>query len=1087
MAALWAVPSPAARAEDLPACAPGWKAERIAQAPGIVYPTVVCCAPDGRIFLGEDPMDMPNPSDKPSDKILTIYPDGHTAVFASNLYAVFGLQYIDGKLYVHHSPKFSVFDDHDGVGANRVDLIQSDNPHPWLPSFNDHIPSNCRLAMDGYLYISTGDKGLFGLTGPDGRRLELHGGGVYRMRPDGTGLEIYCTGTRNFLEVAINSEDELFTYDNTDDGVGWWTRVTHMVDGGYYGYPYDYLVRRPYTLWMMGDFGGGAPTGACSYNEDALPVEYHGNLFLCDWGRGQVLRLKVARTGATYRIVSRVQTGKLDFISKGRLDEFRPVGITVSPDGKSFYVSDWAKATWKHNDVIGRLYKITFTGKTIEAPKPVWYIPAASGKPFRASDDELLHALAHPSENVRLAAQRRLAQRGAEVAPALSALVENPSAPAPARWSAIWTLDALDGGRSGRAAILDALRAADLTVRMQAERELGERRVQEAQQPLIALLRHSNAAVRFRAATALGRIGDAASVPALMDSLDETDFFTHYAVFTALHRIGVANAAAWPAMLNGLASRDAAVREGVTFAMRETYDTGLVAALARSAADRNLPLTVRTNVFSLLASLAKRPPPWDGTWWNTMPAKNPPPAKTADWAGTPLAAAGMRPALRDSAPPVLRIAFDWLRATHDVAGETIIINRYAAETDNAVRAGMIRALAGSKLPGASNVVGSILKDRASPAPLLAAAISTAETMDSSAWNAELLLMARRSSDQEVLTNLYHLFGVEKLPASIPLLGAAAFSKETVARDTSLEALENIGSPEAVRAIVRAVENASPYVQRHAIFALARLKARPAIPFLKRAMESDLTHDLAVTALAQMDDPSLVEIYLDQLSSKNSVLREACEKALQAVGEPALPAVEARLRAGNLPDSAIAALQRIYQDDPQARKSALLRKNMLRLEPVNYEDYALSHDGMPARGRTLFHDLNGVGCIRCHSIDGKGGQIGPDLSAIHAKYNRRQIIEAILYPSKDILDGYQQVFIGTRNGEEYSGIVRSETPAAVVLVDGTGTRHTIQVSDIQSRRLSRISLMPEDLQTGLSLSEFADLIAYLENSRLALTK
>ena len=79
----------------------------------------------------------------------------------------------------------------------------------------------------------------------------------------------------------------MFTYDNTDDGVGWWTRVTHMVDGGFYGYPYDYKPQRPYTLWMMLDYGGGAPTGACAYNEDALPDEYKGNLFVCDWVRGQ--------------------------------------------------------------------------------------------------------------------------------------------------------------------------------------------------------------------------------------------------------------------------------------------------------------------------------------------------------------------------------------------------------------------------------------------------------------------------------------------------------------------------------------------------------------------------------------------------------------------------------------------------------------------------------------------------------------------------------------------------------------------------------------------------------------------------------
>ena len=71
------------------------------------------------------------------------------------------------------------------------------------------------------------------------------GGGVLRLKPDGSKLEVYSRGTRNHLDVALNSEDELFSYDNTDDGLGWWTRYTHMVDGGYYGYPWDYRPLNP--------------------------------------------------------------------------------------------------------------------------------------------------------------------------------------------------------------------------------------------------------------------------------------------------------------------------------------------------------------------------------------------------------------------------------------------------------------------------------------------------------------------------------------------------------------------------------------------------------------------------------------------------------------------------------------------------------------------------------------------------------------------------------------------------------------------------------------------------------------------------
>ena len=61
---------------------------------------------------------------------------------------------------------------------------------PRLPGFNginDHIASGIRLGMDGFLYISVGDKGIPKGIGRDGKTIQLFGGGVIRIRPDGTG------------------------------------------------------------------------------------------------------------------------------------------------------------------------------------------------------------------------------------------------------------------------------------------------------------------------------------------------------------------------------------------------------------------------------------------------------------------------------------------------------------------------------------------------------------------------------------------------------------------------------------------------------------------------------------------------------------------------------------------------------------------------------------------------------------------------------------------------------------------------------------------------------------------------------------
>ena len=1060
-------------------CAPGWKVELVAEQPAVAYPSMVCCSPDGRIFLGQDPDDMGSPSDSASDKVLCVYPDGQVLTFATNLHAVYGLQYIDGKLYVHHTPKFSVFDDNYSIGINRVDLIQNDNPHPWNPSFNDHIPSNCHLAMDGYLYISTGDKGVYGAVGTDGRKIEMHGGGIYRMRPNGTELEVYSTGTRNHLDIAINSEDEMFTYDNTDDGVGWWTRVTHMVDGGFYGYPYDYKPQRPYTLWMMLDYGGGAPTGACAYDEDALPDDYKGNLFVCDWVRGQVLRLKVQRDGATYKVVSRVQNDKLDFLTKGETDHFFPTGICVTPDGKGFYVADWGKGTWKHYDVIGRLYRVTYTGITQETPKPAWYIPAGTGQKFEASTTELIAGLSHPAESVRLIAQRRLAERK-DAERQLEALLKDTKAAAWARWSAIWTLDAIDGGRKARKKIIAALNDKDPTVQMQAERQLGTRRAEQAVKPLIALLHNTNAAVRFRAATALGRIGDADAVPALLQALDEKDLFARYADFFALRRIGIADPNGWPRIVEGFGSDKASVREGVYFAARETYDVGLAKALAAESGRQNLPVNVRTNIFGLLSTLSLQRPPWNGDWWNTTPANGSPAPKTSTWKGTPIVAAALRAAVQDPQPLVRSIGLDWLHTSHDTNAAEELARMFHRETNVAVRASIVLALPAAPTPISRDIINSIFKDPRAPAALLQAAIEIAGKNPGPEWDWELIRIAQKTQDDGLLSALLEVFGRKKIAASVPIAAAGLSSSNPSVRQRAVDALKQIGGPPAIAALMTMLNNPGLEVRRQAIAALGEMKAKSAIPRLLPCVNQAETHDDTITALTQIDDLAAFDVYMDGLASRNSSLRVQCENALRGLRAQALPLIEAKLSTNELSVQALASLKQIYNGDPAAKKSSVFRHKVLEVAPGQYQDFALSHPGDARRGRKLFHDLQGLGCIRCHRINGDGGDIGPDLTDIRAKHARADIVESVLYPSKQILDGYQQVFFETRDDDDISGIVRSETPGEITIIDSAGLKHVLDKTKITGRKTSKISLMPEGLQDGLSLVEFSDLIAYVEN-------
>ena len=126
------------------------------------FPPPIVAAPDGTVYLGSDPMDMPGPATAPIDRVLAIK-EGKATVFADKLWSVMGLEWIDGSLYVVHAPFLSVFRDTDGNGKadERVDLVSGLGPKlPGFNGLNDHIAAGVRLGMDGFLYVAIGDKGI---------------------------------------------------------------------------------------------------------------------------------------------------------------------------------------------------------------------------------------------------------------------------------------------------------------------------------------------------------------------------------------------------------------------------------------------------------------------------------------------------------------------------------------------------------------------------------------------------------------------------------------------------------------------------------------------------------------------------------------------------------------------------------------------------------------------------------------------------------------------------------------------------------------------------------------------------------------
>ena len=1129
-----------------------WKLDILAEKPAIHHPSVVFPAPDGRIFLAEDPMDQKGSSKDPTDRILVIHPDGKITIFAEGLYAVFGLQYIDGKLYVHHTPKLSVFTDKDSVGVDRKDLIDSDNPSPNVDGhgFNDHIPSNIRLGMDGYLYVSTGDKGIYNAESKiDHTKATIHGGGIMRLRPDGTDVQVYSTGTRNHLDMAVNSEDELFTYDNTDDGLGWWTRFSHMVDGGFYGYPYDYRPAendkeampdwdaqkrtydkakqdwdkankdkpaaqqspkpvepyasplKPWTLWRMEEYGGGAPTGSVAYNEAALPEEFHGNVFASEWGKGQIERFALARSGATYTVT------KHEVILKGGPGPLRPVGIQVLEDGSGILVADWNYAGWRNAEAdAGRLLKLTYTGTLTPTPKPDWYVAAASGKlsPNANAIPHYTKALSHPSESVRLVAQRRIAEavRAARSSPSTTSapvfeLLKDPKAPAYAKWHAIWTIDAIGGGTSqfGEGAIIEVLSdpTVDVSVRMQAARQLGTRRIKEAVPALVAALNDESEALRFRAATALGRIGDIAAVKPLLEKLGDRDLFTHYAIFTALNRIGKSNPTAWEPIVSALASENSDTREGAALAMHETYDEALVKLLAALVVNPSKASDARVAAVAAIAPLQKQRKPWEPTtadlkWWGTMPARNSAPPKELEWAGTQAVMDAMRAALNDSNEVIRHAAVQGLKFAPDPAVSDTLVKLFEADKDVPTRKAILAAMAAAKSPTAVKFVDQILAEPKQNEALFIPALEAAETAGGPEMTATVLKFVadERNKPEQTIAALNTLI---KLPnaTSLPTLLKRMTDKDGGVINAAANAIGAINDDRSVTAVAPLLTDKRGEVKRAAANTLAELKRASGIEPLLAVWQDKEIQKEAISALAAHPDIKALEAYLEGLSLADGNVRNKCRRAIESTHEKALPLIEARLDTNPPSARAVAELQSIYEKfiPKEQRTGKLYQFDTKVLSPEAFLAYAKTHTGDAIVGKKIFLDQNGAACIKCHKVSNNGGDVGPALDGVGGKYPREFLVDSILYPSKQILDGYQQTMIKRKsNGNLEAGIVRGETETEVTLVDSAAQKIIIRKEDIVSRKLSNISLMPEGLQTALKPEEFADVIAYLESLKEA---
>lgn len=1208
---------------DLPEVADGFEIRLFAAVPAATFPCQVATGPDGSLFVAEDPMDQIGPHEADHGRIVKFAPgpDGKPAsdkptIFADNLRAVFGMAWRDGALFVMHMPYLSIFRDTDGDGKadQRKDLFTDLGPGP--KSLNDHIVSGLQFGMDGWLYISVGDKGVPGATRPeDGKKVQIKGGGSLRCKPDGTGLEVISSGTRNHLEPNLDSRDNLFTYDNTDDGDGWWTRVTHHIDGGYYGYAYDYHGNRHRMLDRIAEYGGGSPCGGVVYKDDVWPARFRDMAFWAEWGKRQVRGIRFKPKGASFEIEELVE-----FVKPGKVESFRPIDLAISSDGSTLYIADWSMGGWNNKtEKLGRIYAVT-------AKEP-------SKSPERLTDKADLNIqirqLSHPAFGERMRAQNAIIKKGysKENVAALQAALASETTPDLAKRHLIWALEGVaGGGPDATMPILSQLeKSPSADVRAQAARAMGLRQAAIAVDPLIAAVKNEiTPEVALQAIIALGRLGDESAIPVLVANLGSTDPYLDYASRVALRRIGNFEKAA----KLGLASTNPDIRRGTLVMLEQQYDPKAAQALALFAADNKKPAAERAMAVTYLATLHRKYKPWDGAWWGTRPTRGTIPARELEWESTGYVLDQLRVRLSDTDSEVKLAAITTVGETKDALAVEVLRQSLRTENETAMRQKVLASLAALKDSGSVPAIASLASDKAVGLQALAALGQIGDKSAVEALVAAVTGDALKDSPKSIVAGLAALSKVaskDLVNSSVEQLASLIRSQNSDVRSATVSLLADYPKQTvALRTLRKALADKSQNVVKSAIAALGKAADTESVPELMKLTGDSTTRFEAMAALAEMPDARATRVYLTGLTEKNPQLRRASSAALAKISTEAAATLDLLATRKELPSTALTELRKIYnrpvpvknwqligpfgkgdntmvdatatidftkpmvgrkgvetrwqkhasdgnrgmvdlaklmgsENDQFAfgvaevtsdsdRKAIMavgsddmltvwvngkqvyefasargfnpdadsveidLKKGTNRViircaniggpwqfsvgisAPAEYaflkgpapgafdaDEFrrkALAETGEVALGQKLFADLNGLACVKCHAVGGKGGAVGPDLTGLAGKYTLEEIATSILYPSAKIASGYESVIVATKDGRVITGVVKADTTSGLELEDAEAKRVRLPLDDIEERRSGDVSIMPNGLAEGLKPKDFADLLAYL---------
>ena len=988
---------------------PGFKVTVFAQPPEVNYPTCVTAAPTGEVFVGVDQSGSVGHQPNAGWVLRCVDTTGSGHADKITKFATMdhprGMVWDHNKLYVLHPPYLTVYYDDNGTGVSnrQEDLLIGISTEELVKGRGaDHTTNGITMGIDGWIYIACGDFGFFKCTGKDGKSLQQHGGGVARVRPDGTELEMVSINQRNIYGVGVDPLMNIFTRDNTNDGDGWDERFHSIVPLANIGYPMLFMHFQEDLLPMLHDFGGGAPCGTVFIDEPGLPNGYGHGLYCCDWVRGKIYRQPLEQDGASYKV-----------LEESFIDIPSPTEMEIDAQGRIF-ISSWRNGGFAFDGPnVGFVAQVTAGDKRNPVPDFV-----------KATEAELVQALASNSHQIRLASQHELLRRGSN--PNLLVELTKLAAgdkPIAVRVAAVFTIKQLFGAES--TPILEPL-TRDPALGEFALRALADRKTQVAGVPVAPFLKgltDDNPRVRLQSINGLVRLGKIDAASAILGLTSDPDHVVAHIAGRALIVMHADEAC--------LAAMDHAYSptfKGALNVLKWFHEPKVVDAVIERLAREKDP-AIRRPLLTVLCRLYYTEAAWDGTWWGTRPTNNGPYYKWVTWDQSEKIGKVLNAALASADSQTARYLVVEFSRHHLETPETVKQMVAMARKDPEFRAQAVEQMTGQKNLGPE-------------------AIGLLEGVASSS-NEKIELRGK------AVRTLASLDGKESLEASVrafAALGGDATGELKNAREDFIREGKRTGEFSYFEKLTRS-ENAGERELAYAVLTVLANDNRSAAPLraqataaIERGWSGAATAASLLRAIGQTRFNAYAGVVSAHLKDPNPAVQQAAIHAATSLkllaGDPAL-AVQTM---ADIPyEQALAAAPKIKGDAIQGAQMFLRQ-----------------------------------GCIACHTVNPTDSPKGPYLGDIGTRNKPEELIESILKPNAKIAQGFQTFFFKLKNKDRKEGFVTKEGGTEVEIRDITGAATTIALKDVAQRGKLETSVMPEGIAANMTMQEFASLLAYLES-------